>query len=113
MAKNKGGIRGNDTDEAQIIISIQDGNDPPVFVQQVFQADQIRESAPIGTKVITVLAVDKDVRAPNNEFSYTILGGEGSKAFKIDPNTGVVETVSVLDRETQVHLFFQSLMYND
>lgn len=33
MAKNAGGIRGNDTDEAQVIVTVQDGNDPPEFLQ--------------------------------------------------------------------------------
>ena len=31
LAKNQGSIRGNDTDEAQVIIQVQDGNDPPIF----------------------------------------------------------------------------------
>lgn len=99
MAKNRGGIRGNDTDEAQVIISIQDGNDPPVFVQNLYQG-QVMESAPIGTRVLTVMAIDKDVRPPNNEFTYSILSGDGSKAFKIDPHSGVIETATQLDRET-------------
>jgi protocadherin Fat 4 len=50
---------------------------------------------------VTVEAVDKDVRPPNNEFTYSILGGEGSKAFRIDSRSGVIETVSLLDRERQ------------
>ena len=100
MAKNRGGIRGNDTDEAQVIISIQDGNDPPVFVQSFYQA-QVLESASIGTRVLTVTAIDKDVRPPNNEFTYSILGGNGSKTFKIDPHSGAIETAAILDRETQ------------
>nr|CAG4640600.1 EOG090X0007 [Eulimnadia texana] len=100
MAKNRGGIRGNDTDEAQVIISIQDGNDPPVFAQSFYEA-QVSEAAPIGTRVLTVTAIDKDVRPPNNEFSYSILGGSGSKSFKINPHSGVIETAAPLDRETQ------------
>ena len=31
LAKNLGSIHGNDTDEAQVIIQVQDGNDPPIF----------------------------------------------------------------------------------
>ena len=106
MAKNRGGIRGNDTDEAQVIISIQDGNDPPVFVQPVYNVQHLLESAPIGTKVVTVQAIDKDVRPPNNEFTYSILpqlNGDGSKSqqFRIDPRSGVIETMALLDREKQ------------
>ena len=99
MAKNHGGIRGNDTDEAQIIISIQDGNDPPEFLQEVYEAN-VSEGADIGTRVLTVKAVDKDVRPQNNQFSYSIIGGNNDQSFKVDPQTGQIETSRQLDRET-------------
>lgn len=99
MAKNAGGIRGNDTDEAQVIITVQDGNDPPEFLQNLYEA-QISEGAAVGTKVIMVKAVDKDVRPQNNQFSYSIIGGNIEQAFKIDPQTGEIETSKHLDRET-------------
>lgn len=44
MAKNAGGIRGNDTDEAQVIVTVQDGNDPPEFLQSVYNSE-ISEAA--------------------------------------------------------------------
>ncbi|KAG5675437.1 hypothetical protein PVAND_005341 [Polypedilum vanderplanki] len=99
MAKNFGGIRGNDTDEAQVIISIQDGNDPPEFQLNLYEAN-VSEDANIGTKVVAVKAVDKDVRPQNNQFSYSIIGGNVDQAFKIDPQSGQVETARKLDRET-------------
>lgn len=99
MAKNSGGIRGNDTDEAQVIVSIQDGNDPPEFLQAIYET-QISEGALVGTKVITVKAVDKDVRPQNNQFAYSIIGGNTEQTFKIDPQTGEIETSRYLDRET-------------
>lgn len=99
MAKNAGGIRGNDTDEAQVIVSIQDGNDPPEFVEELYETE-VSEGVPHGTKVITVQAFDKDVRPQNNQFSYSIISGNNGKAFKIDPQSGVIETTLQLDRET-------------
>lgn len=99
LAKNSGGIRGNDTDEAQVIVSIQDGNDPPEFLQAMYEAS-VSEGAAIGTKVVTVRAVDKDVRPQNNQFGYSIIGGNTGQAFKIDPQTGDVETARALDRES-------------
>ncbi|XP_044732152.1 cadherin-related tumor suppressor [Chrysoperla carnea] len=99
MAKNAGGIRGNDTDEAQVIISIQDGNDPPEFLQTLYKAS-VSEGASYGTRILTVKAVDKDVRPQNNQFSYSIIGGNIDQVFKIDPQTGDVETSRELDRET-------------
>lgn len=99
MAKNFGGIHGNDTDEAQVIISIQDGNDPPEFLQHKYEAS-VQEDAALGTKIIAVKAVDKDVRAQNNQFSYSIIGGNTNQSFKVDPQTGFIETARMLDRET-------------
>ena len=99
MAKNGGGIRGNDTDEAQVIISIQDGNDPPEFLQSIYDAS-VSEGAVQGTRVMAVRAVDKDVRPQNNQFSYSIIGGNVGQAFKVDPQTGDIETAKQLDRET-------------
>lgn len=99
MAKNGGGIRGNDTDEAQVIVSIQDGNDPPEFLQGTYEAS-VSESAAHGTRVVTVRAVDKDIRPQNNQFSYSIIGGNLGQAFKVDPQTGDIETAKLLDRET-------------
>uniref|UniRef100_A0A1A9W0E4 Cadherin-related tumor suppressor n=1 Tax=Glossina brevipalpis TaxID=37001 RepID=A0A1A9W0E4_9MUSC len=99
LAKNYGSIRGNDTDEAQVIISIQDGNDPPEFLKTLY-SEKISESVLPGTKVITVKAVDKDVRPQNNQFSYSIINGNLNQTFKIDPQNGDIETSRKLDRET-------------
>ncbi|KAG5892988.1 hypothetical protein JTB14_031839 [Gonioctena quinquepunctata] len=99
MAKNAGGIRGNDTDEAQVIITVQDGNDPPEFLQSIYEAE-VSEGANVGTKIANVKAVDKDVRSQNNQFSYSIIGGNIEQAFKIDPQTGEIQTSRSLDRET-------------
>lgn len=99
MAKNGGGIRGNDTDEAQVIVSIQDGNDPPEFLQSTYSAN-VSEGAGHGTRVLTVRAIDKDIKPQNNQFSYSIISGNLGQAFKVDPQTGDVETAKQLDRET-------------
>ena len=99
LAKNRGSILGNDTDEAQVIIQVQDGNDPPQFRKSEYQAI-VSESVAVGTTIITVSAVDKDVRPRNSQFSYSVIGGNGDEAFEIDPNTGSIRTVKSLDRET-------------
>nr|XP_053612376.1 cadherin-related tumor suppressor [Plodia interpunctella] len=99
LAKNAGGIHGNDTDEAQVIISIQDGNDPPEFLLQSYEVT-ISEDAHIGQQIVQVKAVDKDVRPQNNQFSYSIISGIHNEDFKIDPQTGDIEVARNLDRET-------------
>ncbi|XP_060667097.1 LOW QUALITY PROTEIN: cadherin-related tumor suppressor [Drosophila nasuta] len=98
MAKNYGSIRGNDTDEAQVIISIQDGNDPPEFVKHYY-ASSILESVPVGTLVTTVKAIDKDVRPQNNQFIYSIINGNLKHSFKINEENGEISTAAMLDRE--------------
>lgn len=99
LAKNSGGIHGNDTDEAQVIISIQDGNDPPEFLRHYYEAT-ISEGASIGQQVIQVKAIDKDVRPQNNQFSFSIIEGNTNQSFKIDPQSGEIEVARKLDRET-------------
>ena len=98
LAKNGGSIRGNDTDEAQVIIQVQDGNDPPVFRKNLYTS-RVSEAANVGTNVVTVSAVDKDVRPRNSQFSYSIFAGNVDNKFNVDPNSGVVTVAKVLDRE--------------
>ncbi|XP_075544524.1 cadherin-related tumor suppressor fat [Dermacentor variabilis] len=98
MAKNAGSIRGNDTDEAQVVVSIQDGNDPPMFLQPLYEA-RLSEAAPVGSSVLTVSAVDRDVRPNNHQFFYSIVDGDPNKSFSVDAQTGLLQTSMPLDRE--------------
>jgi protocadherin Fat 4 len=98
LAKNGGSIRGNDTDEAQVIIQVQDGNDPPVFRKSIYTA-RVSEAAAVGTSVVTVSAVDKDVRPRNSQFSYSIFNGNIDNKFNVDPSNGVITVEKSLDRE--------------
>ena len=117
LAKNRGSIRGNDTDEAQVDIQILDGNDPPVFHKSVYKAN-ISENALVGQTVITVSAVDEDVKPRNSHFSYSIhwndKASEGPRhddiyssiinkpliPFTIGSSSGIVSVSGKLDRET-------------
>ena len=100
LAKNRGSILGNDTDEAQVIIQVQDGNDPPVFSQDNYRAS-VLENVSIGSTILTVEAVDKDVRPRNSQFSYSIIEGNSEGMFEIDPSSGSIRSVKELDRETE------------
>ncbi|XP_023230562.1 cadherin-related tumor suppressor-like, partial [Centruroides sculpturatus] len=99
MAKNMGSIRGNDTDEAQVVVSIEDGNDPPLFMKQAYEI-HTSEASPLGTSVIMVSATDKDVHPNNNHFTYSIINGNIGKAFMVDSQSGLIQTAAMLDRET-------------
>ncbi len=98
LAKNRGSIKGNDTDEAQVIVQVQDGNDPPVFRRTEYRA-KISESAPLSSEVVTVSAVDKDVRPRNSQFIYAIADGNVDNAFSIGSSTGVISVEAALNRE--------------
>ena len=98
LAKNEGSILGNDTDEAQVIIQVQDGNDPPVFKESRYETSAPEDVA-LGTVVASVSAVDRDVRPRNSQFSYSILGGNVDDSFEIDPSQGSIRTIKYLDRE--------------
>ena len=98
LAKNEGSIQGNDTDEAQVIIQVQDGNDPPVFRKDIYEVE-VKEDIKLGSVVTSVSAVDRDVRPRNSQFSYTIIDGNESESFEIDPNLGSIQTIKHLDRE--------------
>ena len=80
-------------------INVNDENDhAPVFEQASYEAS-LRESAPIGTTVVTVRATDQD-SGPNAEIEYSILNPTGAnEAFKIDSRTGMITTRNTLDRE--------------
>ncbi len=98
MAKNRGPIRGGDVDEAQVIVQVRDGNDPPVFERASYSAE-VREDAAVGSSVVTVAAVDRDVRPHNSLFSYSISYGDDDGRFSIDPASGLIEVAAKLDRE--------------
>ncbi|XP_063697547.1 cadherin-related tumor suppressor [Culicoides brevitarsis] len=99
MAKNAGSIRGNDTDEAQVVISIQDGNDAPEFEEKYYDFT-ISEDVNPESFVGMVKATDKDIKPQNNQFSYLILDGNVNQSFTIDGQTGKIFTQYRLDRET-------------
>ena len=101
MAKNWGSVQGNDTDTCDIIITVEDANDPPVFEQDEYTAHVAEESLR-DTPVITVTASDNDLRPENRVFEYRIAAGNEGSRFRIDSRTGRIVTtgIGVLDRET-------------
>lgn len=101
LAKNWGSVKGNDTSVCTVHISVQDANDPPVFTMQIYQA-HIPEGSGAGTSVLQVTAEDYDYEPTDRDFTYVILGGTGSYMFRINSQTGLIETTGQgeLDRET-------------
>lgn len=88
-------------------VNVLDCNDhAPTFESEQFDTN-IRESATVGSTVITLRATDQDI-GKNAEIEYTIesVNGGGTttpdqdaNTFKIDSKSGVISTRSNLDRE--------------
>lgn len=81
-------------------INVKDENDhAPSFEQNMYETS-IRESASVGSTVVTVRATDQD-SGSNAEIEYSILNPSGvNDVFKIDSKTGIIVLKESLDRET-------------
>lgn len=91
-------------EEATLVIKIRDINDhAPKFHEcdNYSRLAQVEEEKPIGTKVIQVEAIDAD-KGENGQVEYEILStnNERNQPFRIDPNTGLITTNIVFDRES-------------
>ncbi|XP_018055353.1 PREDICTED: uncharacterized protein LOC108691909 [Atta colombica] len=90
---------------ATVVIFIQDVNDnPPVFDEESYEVT-LSENVTAGTRVIQMHATDKDTGLFGS-IRYTGIIGEGSDAFAIDPDTGLITVAmgSSLDREMAAQL---------
>lgn len=101
MAKNWGSIKGGDTDECTISITVEDANDAPVFSKPLYNAT-LDENSGSGVRIIQVVATDTDHNPSDQSFSFKILDGNAEQSFAIDSTSGWVSTTGfgVLDRET-------------
>ncbi|KAH8250254.1 hypothetical protein KR026_009305 [Drosophila bipectinata] len=85
------------TGTAAILVKVKDLEDqPPEFVE-VQAVARIAEDAPVGTRVLRVRAIDGD-RGINNPIAYAL---EANDLFDINPHSGIVYTLTELDREEQ------------
>ena len=86
---------GTYTPTAIVSVFLTDVNDnAPQFGQGSYHGTVV-ENQPVGTLVVTVSAADDD-SGSNGEFRYSITS---SNDFTVDPDTGEVTTLRVLDRE--------------
>ncbi|GLD69642.1 cadherin-11, partial [Lates japonicus] len=86
-------------DEATIKISVEDADEPPVFVAPSYTFE-VEENAPEGTVVGRVHAKDTDVA--NNPVRYMIPRyTDVEQFFSINSEDGMITTTRPLDRETQ------------
>ncbi|XP_061692548.1 cadherin-11 isoform X2 [Syngnathoides biaculeatus] len=86
-------------DEATIKISVEDADEPPVFVAPLYTFE-VEENAPAGTQVGRVHAQDTD--AANNPVRYMIPRyTDVEQFFSVNSEDGMITATRPLDRETQ------------
>ena len=75
------------TTQAHVIINVLDENDnEPVFEMDLYNAT-LSEDLPVGSIVVTVLAISEDVGV-NAQITYQIIDGNKHGKFHIHPDTG-------------------------
>lgn len=88
------------TATAFLIIHVNDVNDhEPVFGKSEYSAI-LSELAPPGTYVAGITATDED-SGVNAQIYYKFVSGNEQQWFKINPESGLITTKAVLDREIQ------------
>ncbi|XP_061793109.2 protocadherin beta-16-like [Nerophis lumbriciformis] len=91
------------TGTMRVEIAVLDANDnAPVFTQETYRVT-VAETAPKGTILSTVSAVDAD-EGSNGEVSYSITNTLDEIMFEINEETGVVSLTGILDYE-KVHRY--------
>lgn len=87
---------------AMVEISVLDRPDmAPAFTESKYSPIEVKENAPIGSRIFLIKAVDFD---QNDAVGYEI--DASFQEFKIDPETGWITLSSSLDREKQAEYSF-------
>lgn len=87
-------------DEVSVVVNIEDSNDNrPVFTNCPKEV-HVEENKPSGERVTQVTAVDDKDRGRNKEVEYSLITS-GERLFEIDNTTGVIKTITSLDRENK------------
>ncbi|KAM3866939.1 protocadherin Fat 2 [Diretmus argenteus] len=85
---------------ATVDIHVLDINDNSPLCEQLVYTEVVMENSPSSMFVLKVSASDPDVGA-NGLISYTLHGPDADK-FHLDPRTGELFTLAVLDREKEI-----------
>uniref|UniRef100_A0A672QBL2 FAT atypical cadherin 2 n=1 Tax=Sinocyclocheilus grahami TaxID=75366 RepID=A0A672QBL2_SINGR len=83
------------------VLDVNENLNRPLFTQFVHKA-AVMEDATVGTSVLTLTAVDNDLRQ-DGVVGYYIHDGSGLGIFTIEEETGVIRTAGLLDREAVPH----------
>jgi protocadherin Fat 1/2/3 len=81
---------------ARVIITVHDHNDhAPEFTSRLVQG-KVYETAPIGSNVVQVYAIDRDT-GENARLEYSIVSGNIGNAFHINSKMGIISLAKTLD----------------
>ena len=84
----------------EVVITVTDVNDnDPIFTADPYQAI-IDEDVSVGSRVVQVKATDAD-EGVNSQIKYSITAGEMKEHFKIDEDSGFINTATKLDFESK------------
>jgi hypothetical protein len=72
------------------VVVVDDNDNDPIF-QQVYYSASVPENSPVGTTVLTLLALDLD-EGLNGNVTYS-LSNAADGVFDVDPQTGVVTLI--------------------
>ncbi|XP_042697901.2 protocadherin Fat 1 isoform X7 [Chrysemys picta bellii] len=94
-----------------LVVSVLDINDnPPVFEYREYSAT-VSEDTLIGTEVLQIYAVSRDIEA-NAEITYSIVSGNEHGKFSIDSATGAIFIIESLDYESS-HEYYLTVEATD
>ena len=96
----------------RVNIEILDDNDSPPYCEKYLYRENVAENILPGSPILTVTATDAD--EGQNARQIFSLGGSTKELFSIDPQSGVLTNVLMLDRETQDrHFLTVNVQVND
>ncbi|XP_075842741.1 protocadherin Fat 1 isoform X2 [Microtus pennsylvanicus] len=90
---------GTFSSKARVEVKVLDANDNSPVCEKTLYSDTIPEDALPGKLVVQVSATDADIRS-NAEITYALFGS-GAEKFRLNPDTGELRTLALLDREEQ------------
>ncbi|BES91153.1 Laminin G domain [Nesidiocoris tenuis] len=93
------------TTPSSILIRVQKANQmSPKFENYVYEIT-IKENIPKDAHVVTLQATDGDM-GQGGHLEYSIVSEAAQKTFRIDPASGEITTLKLLDREAENHFEF-------
>ncbi|XP_033097614.1 protocadherin Fat 1-like isoform X2 [Anneissia japonica] len=86
-------------DTTNVTVLVGDVNDNAPVCLQMLYSELVNENLGVSSYIVEVLASDADAK-DNSGITFTLFG-EGAEDFEIHPESGILRTAALLDRETK------------